>query len=84
MVPSWYVYILRSQRDGRFYTGVTTDVSRRLEQHNAGKVKATRYMRPFTVVYVEPHVDSTEAKKREYYIKAQKSHKFIEQLIVGD
>ncbi len=84
MVQVHYVYILRSQRNGRFYTGVTEDVARRLEQHNAGGVKATKYIRPMDIVHLEEYSDATQARKREYYIKAQKSRRFIEQLMVGD
>ena len=49
--------------------------------HNVGKVKATRYIRPLKVVYIEIYNTATEARKREYYIKRQKSRKFIEDLI---
>jgi len=77
----YYVYILKSQRNGSFYTGHTKDIAKRLSQHNTGKVKATKYLIPFDLVYNEAFQNATEARKREYYIKSQKSRKFIEQLI---
>ncbi len=49
--------------------------------HNAGKVKATRYLGPLEVVYTEVYNTATEARKREYYIKRQKSRRFIEDLM---
>ena len=68
-----------------FYIGCARNVEKRLWQHNAGQVKATRYIRPFKIVYSEVHKGATEARKREYYIKSQKSRKFIGQLIAeGD
>lgn len=66
---SWYVYILRC-RDDTLYTGITDDVDRRLEAHNAGKgAKYTRGRGPVTVVYREVCRSKGEALKREYAIK---------------
>ncbi len=42
--PSWYVYLLRCG-SGALYTGITTDVSRRLEEHREGKGKGAKYLR---------------------------------------
>jgi len=75
------VYILQSERNGSYYVGYSEDVVRRLELHNAGKIKATRYRRPYRLVYQEIYQTETEARQREYYIKSQKSKKFIEGLI---
>jgi predicted GIY-YIG superfamily endonuclease len=66
----WFVYILRCS-DKSLYTGVTTDVKRRSEQHNAGT--ASRYTRshlPVCVEYHEPYVSQSLALKRELAIKA--------------
>ena len=66
----WFVYILRCS-DGSLYTGVTTDVKRRSEQHNAGI--ASRYTRgrlPVRVAYQEPHPSRSLALKREWQVKA--------------
>lgn len=66
---SWYVYILRC-RDDTLYTGMTDDVDRRLEAHNAGKgAKYTRGRGPVTVVYREQCDDKSTALKREHAIK---------------
>lgn len=66
---SWYVYILRC-RDATLYTGMTDDVDRRLEAHNAGKgAKYTRGRGPVTVVYREQCDDKSTALKREHAIK---------------
>ena len=77
----YYVYILQSERNGSFYTGYTKDIHERLECHNSRKVKATRYLIPFKVIYSEAYESATEARRREYYIKSQKSKKFIETLV---
>ncbi len=66
----WYVYLVLCC-DGSLYTGITTDVARRCEQHNAGT--ASRYTRsrlPVVLVYQEPHASQSLALKREAAIKA--------------
>lgn len=66
----WSVYVLRCA-DGSLYTGITTDVARRLEQHNAGT--AARYTRsrlPAVLCYQELQPSRSLALKRELAIKA--------------
>jgi putative endonuclease len=66
---AWFVYLLRC-RDGTLYTGITTDVKRRLLQHNQGT--AARYTRsrlPTRLVYQEPHPNRSQALKREAALK---------------
>ncbi len=69
----WFVYILRCH-DGTLYTGVTTDVVRRVAEHNGegakGKgAKYTKARRPVRMVYHEPHADRSSAGIREAAIK---------------
>ena len=66
---TWFVYLLWCA-DGSLYTGITTDVSRRCEQHIAGT--ASRYTRsrlPVVLVYQEAHGSRSVALKRELEIK---------------
>ncbi len=67
---NWSVYILQCA-DKSLYTGVTTDIERRLLEHNAGKCAAryTRARRPVSLVYSEIVSNRSEACKREYQIK---------------
>ncbi len=77
---TWFVYILRCA-DGSLYTGITKDLDRRLEQHNAGT--ASRYTRsrlPVTLEYQEEQPNQSLALKRELAIKAM-SRKAKESLI---
>ncbi|MCG8430508.1 MAG: GIY-YIG nuclease family protein [Candidatus Omnitrophica bacterium] len=65
----WYVYILRC-RDGSLYTGISTDVDKRILRHNQGKgSQYTRSRRPVTLLYTEPYVLKSDALKREVQIK---------------
>lgn len=66
----WYVYILQCS-DDTFYTGVTTDLQRRLHQHNHNKQGAryTAARRPVKLVYHEQAASRAEAQQREYQIR---------------
>ena len=69
MEDNWYVYILRCG-DGTLYTGITTDVQRRLQMHRSGKgAKYTRGRQPLELVYTEVCEDHCQALKREWQIK---------------
>ena len=69
MEKTWYLYILRCG-DGSLYTGITTDVERRLEAHRSGKgAKYTRGRGPLEMVYREECPDHSAALKREIEIK---------------
>ena len=67
---SWKVYIVRCC-DGSLYTGVTTDIEKRLAAHNSGRgAKYTRSRRPVELVYHEECEDHSGALRRELEIKA--------------
>ena len=73
MDTTWYLYILRCA-DGSLYTGITTDVERRLEEHRSGKgAKYTRGRGPLELVYTEECGTHSLALKRELAIKAMKT-----------
>lgn len=67
----WYVYMLECA-DGSFYTGITVDVEKRLQEHNENNrlgAKYTRARRPVRVVYVESVEDRSLASRREHELK---------------
>ncbi len=69
MEQIWYLYILRC-KDGTLYTGITTDVEKRLEAHRAGRgAKYTRGRTPLELVYRENCGTHSQALKREVEIK---------------
>ncbi|NLJ93940.1 MAG: GIY-YIG nuclease family protein [Clostridiaceae bacterium] len=64
-----FVYIVKCS-DETLYTGWTTDVTRRINEHNSGiGSKYTRSRYPVELVYLEEHASKTEAMQREYSIK---------------
>jgi putative endonuclease len=66
----YFVYILKCA-DGSLYTGVTTDLERRLKEHNSSPLgaKYTKARRPVTLVYQSHHVDRSTAQVEESRIK---------------
>jgi putative endonuclease len=76
---SYFVYIVKCN-DATFYTGITTDLLRRLHEHNNSDkaAKYTRLRRPIELVYSEEAKDRSSASKREYEIKKLKKLKKIE------
>lgn len=64
-----YIDILRSLQTGKFYLGWTTDLQRRLSQHNSGEVRSTKNRGPYEIVYFEGYRDRQEALARERVLK---------------
>ena len=68
-IRMWTVYAVEC-RDGSIYTGATTDVRRRLREHNAGQGGAyTRSRRPVRLIFKEAHPSQSSALKREAQVK---------------
>lgn len=66
----YYVYVLLSEKDNLFYTGYTSDLKNRLEQHNAGKVFSTKNRTPLKLIYYECCLNQQDATRREKYLKS--------------
>ena len=66
----YVVYVLRSQKDGRQYVGLTRDLSGRIRQHAQGRVRSTASRRPFLLEHVEHVPTRAEARKLEKYYKS--------------
>ncbi len=66
----YFFYIVRCL-DNSLYSGITTDLKRRVEEHNSSKLgaKYTRLKRPVTLVYFEKFAGRSEATKREWQVK---------------
>ena len=74
------MYIIQSEEDGWVYTGHTKDVSKRLQEHNRGKMGATRHRRPFKLVYAEEFSSRSEAMRKERFLKTGKGREVKEKL----
>jgi putative endonuclease len=65
----YYVYVLKSFKDGKAYIGSTPDLKRRFREHNQGLVVSTKPRRPFGLVYYEAYLAKVDAIKREKNLK---------------
>jgi len=79
-----YVYVLRSLEDDFYYTGYTSDLEKRLKEHNNGKVKSTRHRKPFDLVYFEGSRNKNDALHREKYLKSTYGKRYIKHRIKND
>ncbi len=77
------VYILQSNKNGRFYIGSTNNIDRRFEQHNKGLVVSTKNIRPFELCAILRCDTLQEARIFEHRLKDYKSRKIIEKVIVS-
>ncbi|UCE65644.1 MAG: GIY-YIG nuclease family protein [Candidatus Zixiibacteriota bacterium] len=78
---AFYLYVLKSKINERFYIGTTADLDDRVKRHNEGRSKSTKSGRPWEVVYTEEFDNRPEALARERQLKKWKSRKRIEELI---
>ncbi len=82
--PIWfYTYMLMSQKDRNFYTGVTNNLKKRFEKHNNGLVFSTKYRLPVKLVYFEACLNKHDAYQREKYLKTGMGKRFIKNRLKG-
>jgi putative endonuclease len=63
------MYVLKSKKDGKLYIGRTSDLKKRLKEHNSGFNKSTRFRRPFSLIYYEAFLSQKDACLRENKLK---------------
>jgi len=76
----YFVYVLKSESTAAHYKGMTSDLQKRLKQHNAGKTKSTKGKGPWRVVYQEAFENAEEAREREKYFKTAAGRRFLKRL----
>ncbi len=76
-----YLYILQSLKNQSYYIGSTSNIKVRLKQHNSGAVKATRYKRPYKLVFKQEFDSVKAALKAERRVKGWKRRDYIEKII---
>lgn len=65
----FFMYILKSLRDEELYMGSTSDLKRRIKEHNSGMVPSTKFRKPFKLVYIEGYASEEDARHREHNLK---------------
>lgn len=66
----YYVYLLESLYGQHYYIGVTHCPEKRLQEHNYGHTRSTKYFRPWKMVHIEEYKDKKTAFKREWFLKS--------------
>jgi putative endonuclease len=66
----FYTYVLRSLKDNHLYVGYTSDINRRLTEHNSGLTKSTKSRIPFELLFYETFNTRSEAMVREKFLKS--------------
>lgn len=73
----YYVYVLKSEKDGMLYTGYTNDLKERLKMHNEGKVSSTKNRIPLKLIYFEGCLNQQDATYREKYLKTSWGKRYL-------
>lgn len=73
----FYTYVLKSDVDNQFYSGITKDLKLRFDQHCKGQVESTRDRRPLRLIYYEACLTHEDALKRERYFKTYNGKRFL-------
>lgn len=76
-----HVYILKSLNYKKTYVGSTSDLERRVNEHNTGQSFFTNRYKPWKLIYKEEFKDISDARKREKYFKTASGRKFIKNYI---
>lgn len=75
------VYVLLSEKDKLFYIGYTSDIERRLNQHNSGQSASTAPRRPLQLIFCEYYLFKEDALKRENYFKTTAGKKALKLML---
>ena len=74
---SYFVYILKSLSHGTYYYGSTSDIEKRLKEHNAGRQKYTKGRQPWVLHYSEVFETRAEAMQRERFFKTIDGYNYL-------
>jgi len=77
----FYIYVLYSQKLEKRYIGSTSDLYKRLREHNTGKSKFTKSGMPWNLIYKEIFHTNSEARVRENFLKSGVGRKFLDDLL---
>ncbi|EKD23771.1 MAG: hypothetical protein ACD_81C00185G0009 [uncultured bacterium] len=78
-----YVYIIRSDKNGKLYKGSTCDLKTRLREHNSGVTQSTKAYAPWRLVYYAVFADKTDALREELFLKSGKGRERVNFLLAN-
>ncbi len=73
----FYTYLLKSEKDGRWYTGSTNDLRKRLKQHNDNQSTYTKNKGPWKIIYYETCINKKDGESREKYLKSGMGKRYL-------
>ncbi len=77
----FYVYILKSEKNQELYIGYTSDLKRRIKEHNQGLNFSTKRYIPWAIIYYEACIEESDARRREQYLKTTQGNRLIKRRI---
>lgn len=77
----YFVYILLSLKDKKFYIGLTNKVERRYFEHQMGKNTSSFKRRPLKLIFYEAYLNKKDAERRERYFKTTKGKVTLRQML---
>lgn len=75
------VYILESSKNGTLYIGYTSDLKRRLQEHNRGLNFSTKSFLPWRLIHWEFYLHEKDAKRRESYLKTNQGSRLLKRML---
>ena len=76
-----YVYILRSEKDGKLYIGYSSNLRLRYAEHCKGLVASTKHRRPMRLVYYEAYISKRNAERRELFYKSGRGRETLKHIL---
>jgi putative endonuclease len=77
----WYVYVLESIRSKDLYIGYTSDLRKRLPEHNRGLNFSTKPYLPWQLIHYEAYRHQNDAKRREKYLKTNQGSRLLKRML---
>lgn len=73
----YYTYVIKSKKDGKWYTGSTKNLRKRLLQHKSGQILSTKNRDPFSLIYYEACLSEEKSRIREKYLKSGMGKRYL-------
>ena len=77
----YYVYVLLSKKDSKFYIGFTENLKGRIKKHKSGQIFATKGRLPIVLIFYEAYLNKYDALRREKYLKTDKGKTTLKSML---
>jgi len=76
-----YIYVLQSIKNGSLYIGYTTDIKRRILEHNRQENLSTKSYAPWKLIFIEGYLEGKDARRREKYLKSNQGSRLLKRML---